>query len=561
LAVGDVLDAQGVRAETGLDGAEVVRRREKVGYNRFAEAKPEPRWRAFLRQYEDLMQLVLFATSVASFWPLKEYGTGLFLLAITAFNALLGMHQEGKAAEAVAALSRMMIVTAKVRRSATLREIPAEELVPGDVVSIEAGDVVPADGRIISASGLEVDESALTGESIPVSKNTDAVAEPDTPLGDRVDMAYMNTNVTRGSATLVVTATGMETEVGHISGLLEGRGSPKTPLTRQLDTLTTQILTIAGVALVASMAMNIARGRTFREVFAASVAFAVAAIPEELPAVVTAILAKGTRMLAAAGAIMKQLRSTETLGATSAINSDKTGTLTLNQMTAVQFSLPDRRYAVSGRGYSSEGRITRVAGEPVATLDPFLMPMVLASDAEMADGALVGDPTEGALVVMAAKGGIDPESTRTAYPRVAALPFDSAYKLMASFHRMAAADGHDVVRCYVKGAPDQLLARSTSFLSSTMEIEALTDEHVQRYVDENRRLGERGLRVIATAYRDFAPGTFDPQAELLELMESLTLMAMDWSGVLRDDRHRSVCGGREHRCHRPGHTGGQGPPG
>jgi Ca2+-transporting ATPase len=526
LPVREVLDLQGVDADTGLSETEVARRRESFGPNRFAEVKPEPPWRAFVRQYQDLMQIVLLAAAIASFWPVKEYGTGLVLIVITVFNALLGMQQEGKAAAAVAALTRMMIVKAKVRRAGSLRELPAEELVPGDMVAVEAGDVVPADGRIITAATLEIDESALTGESVPVPKGSEAVAGVDTPLADRVDMAYMNTSVTRGSATVVVVATGMDSEVGHISGLLQGQEQTKTPLTRQLDTLTTQILTIAGVALVASLGMNLARGRTLKEVFAASIAFAVAAIPEELPAVVTAILSRGTQMLAAAGAIMKQLRSTETLGSTSAINSDKTGTLTLNQMTAVRLSLPERRYRISGNGYATEGQITRVAGESEIALDSFLLPMVLASDAAVTDGTLVGDPTEGALVVLAAKGGVDPESTRKAYPRVGSLPFDAAYKLMATFHRMPDASGREVVRGYVKGAPDQLLARANTFLNNRLEVEALTGELSRRYLDENQQLGQQGLRVLATAYRDFPPERFDPDGDLLDLMQNLTLLAI-----------------------------------
>jgi P-type Ca2+ transporter type 2C len=242
LSTPDVVRAQEVDPERGLDEVEVSRRRDRFGPNRFAEARPEPRWRALVRQYKDLMQIVLFATAVASFWPLKEYGTGIFLLLITAFNAVLGMHQEGKAAAAVAALSKMMIVKAKVRRSGSLGELPAEDLVPGDVVHIEAGDVVPADGRIVSEASLEIDESALTGESVPVPKATDAVDRADVALGDRVNMAYMNTHVTRGSAAFVVTATGMDTEVGHISGMLQGAEPLKTPLTHQLDTLTSQML-------------------------------------------------------------------------------------------------------------------------------------------------------------------------------------------------------------------------------------------------------------------------------------------------------------------------------
>src|SRR5262249_36966144 len=322
-----------------------------------------------------------------------------------------------------------------------------------------AGDVVPAEGRLLRAAPLECAESALTGESLPVSKGTEPVAGADTPLGDRTDMVYMNTNVTRGSGEFVVTATGMATEVGHISGMLQAKEAVKSPLTRQLAKLTQQIFLIGGAALVVSVILRIARGETFDAIFTAAVAFAIGALPENLPAVVTTILAYGTQALARAGAIMKRLQSTETLGSTSAINSDQTGTLTLNQMTADQMTLLDRRYAIAGQRHSGGGRITRVAGQEEIPLDPFLLPMVLAADAVIHDGDLIGDPTEGALVALAAKGGIDAALTREAYPRVAELPFDAAYKLMATFHAMTDESGHDVVRCYVKGAPDQLLAR------------------------------------------------------------------------------------------------------
>jgi Ca2+-transporting ATPase len=527
LAVPEVLAAQGVEAGTGLSDEEAQRRRARVGPNQFSEPPAEPRWHAFLRQYRDLMQIVLTVAGVLSLLPpLSQYGTGILLIVITLFNATLGLRQEGKAAAAVEALSQMMIVQAKVRRAGELVEIPASEIVPGDLVSVEAGDVIPADGRLIEAAALEIDESALTGESLPVSKGVEQVPGADTPLGDRTDMAYMNTAVTRGSATLVVTATGMHTEVGHISGMLQSEEAVATPLTRQLNTLTQQILIIAGVALVISMAINLSRGFTVTEVFTASVAFAIAAIPTGLPAVVTAILSKGTQVLAAAGAIMKQLRSTETLGATSAINSDKTGTLTLNQMTAVQLTLAQRRYAITGTGYGTEGSVNRVAGESEIDLDPFLLPMVLASDAVVRNGELIGDPTEGALVVLAAKGGVDAETTRQAYPRVAALPFDAAYKLMATFHRMRDTGGREVVRAYVKGAPDQLLQRSTTFLDAQLHPAPVTDQTNQVYMGENQRLGEQGLRVLATGYRDFDAAAFDAEGDLLALMQELTLLSM-----------------------------------
>ena len=368
------------------------------------------------------MQVVLLVVGIGSIWPLHEYGTGIVVLLLTIFNAILGLHQEGKAAEAVAALQKMMFIKARVRRDGQLVELPAEQLVPGDVVAIEAGDIVPADGRLLEAATLEIAESALTGESLPVAKSVETLAAGDTPLGDRTDMVYMNTNVTRGSGLFVVTATGMATEVGHISNMLQHQDETVTPLTKQLQKLTMQILFISGAAVVISIIINSSRGYAFKTVFTAALAFAIAAIPTGLPAVVTTILSMGTQLLAKANAIVKRLRSTETLGATSVINSDKTGTLTLNQMTAVEMALPGRRYTITGSGYSTEGTITRSAGQSDVPLDQFLMPMILASDAVVRDGEMIGDPTEGALVVLAAKGGLDVDATRADFPRVAELP-------------------------------------------------------------------------------------------------------------------------------------------
>jgi P-type Ca2+ transporter type 2C len=525
LSADGVLRAEKVDEQSGLSSAEAAARADQFGPNKFDAGKSEPRWRAFLRQYTDLMQIVLLAAGVVSLL-LQEWETGIVLIALTLFNAVLGLQQEGKAAAAVSALQKMMIIKAKVMRDGELQEIAAEQLVPGDIVSIEAGDIVPADGRLLRAATLEVAESALTGESLPVAKGTDPVAGTGTPLGDRADMVYMNTNVTRGSGEFVVTATAMATEVGHISGMLQAEQAAKTPLTRQLDKLTRQILWIAGVALVVSMVLNLARGDKFTVVFTAAVAFAVGAIPENLPAVVTAILASGTQALARAGAIMKRLASTETLGSTSAINSDKTGTLTLNQMTAVQMAVVGRRYVIEGEGYSTVGQITRVAGQAEIPTDQFLLPMVLASDAVLHDAELIGDPTEGALIVLAAKGGVDAVSTRQAYPRIAELPFDAAYKLMATFHRMTGESGREVVRCYVKGAPDQLLTRAATVFDADAGPVPADGRFRELYQAENQRMGEQGLRVMATARRDFDLAAFDPGADLLPLVTDLELLAL-----------------------------------
>ncbi|HET8784436.1 MAG TPA: HAD-IC family P-type ATPase, partial [Candidatus Limnocylindrales bacterium] len=503
-----------VDVRQGLTAAEAASRQAQYGPNKFAETKAEPRWRAFVRQYRDAMQIVLLVVGIGSIWPLHEYGTGIVVLLLTFFNAVLGLHQEGKAAEAVAALQKMMFIKARVRRDGQLIEVPAEQLVPGDVVAIEAGDIVPADGRLLEAATLEVAESALTGESLPVSKSIDTLESADTPLGDRVDMVFMNTNVTRGSGLFVVTSTGMATEVGHISHLLAHEEETVTPLTRQLQKLTMQILFISGAAVIVSIILNTSRGESFKTVFTAALAFAIAAIPTGLPAVVTMLLSVGTQQLAAKGAIVKRLKSVETLGSTSAICSDKTGTLTLNQMTARELVVAGRRFNVEGAGYSPEGKILRVFGTGEASLDPFMLPMALANDAVIRDGACIGDPTEGALVVLAAKGGLDVDETRRTFPRVGEVPFDAEYKLMATFHEMDA-DGRRVVRCFVKGAPDVLLARSTRYLGADGQSHTMTADDPAKVLAENDRLAGEGLRVLAVARRDFDAATFDPSADLL----------------------------------------------
>jgi P-type Ca2+ transporter type 2C len=524
LSVEDALAQQSVEVATGLSAAEVTARRAKHGSNTLTASAREPRWQAFLRQYREPMQIVLLAAGVISLFLPGQFMTGVLLIGLTLLNAFMGLNQEGKAESSIAALQSMMVVKARVLRDGETVQLPMEELVPGDLVMVEAGDLVPADGRLIRAATLEIDESALTGESAPVPKQVEAVAT-DAALGDRVDLAFMNTQVTRGAGTILVTATGMSTEVGHISDMLQATTLDPTPLTRQLNSLTNQILVIAGVALVISIGLGLWRDQPFSELFLTAVAFSVAAIPTSLPAVVTTILAAGTTTLAKAGAIVKRLRSVETLGSTSAINSDKTGTLTLNQMTATQMAVVGRRYGVTGEGYSTVGQINHVAGEAEVALDRYLLPMALCADAVVRDGNLVGDPTEGALVVLAAKGGVDPVLTRERYPRLAEVPFDAAYKFMATFHAMHDDKGKEVIRCYVKGAPDQLLARASSADDGTgkrVPVATIRDA----YLAENDRLGRDGLRVMATAQRDLDPKTFDPAADLLPLVSDLTLLAI-----------------------------------
>ena len=525
LAADDVCARLGVDPAVGLSTAEVAEHRKRYGSNKLAEEAKEPGWRAFLRQYRDLMQLVLVGAAVVSVVALQDISTGLVVLGLTVVNALMGLHQEGKAAESVASLRKMLIITASVRREGQIVEVPAEELVPGDIVGFEAGDKVPADGRILVAATLEIEEAGLTGESTPVAKSVSPVTGVDIPLGDRVDMAYMNSQVTRGRSEMVVTATGMSTEVGHISGMLGEVEQEKTPLTKQLDQLTVVITIMAALALVAIIVLGLVRGEDFDTLFLVGISLAIAAIPTGLPAVVTMLLSLGTRQLAEHGAIVKRLRSVETLGSTSAICSDKTGTLTLNQMTARALMVAGRRFSVDGEGYDTAGRITRVGGSGEGPLEPFMLPMALANDAVIRDGACIGDPTEGALVVLAAKGGLDVEETRRAYPRIAEVPFDAEYKLMATFHEMED-QGRTVVRCFVKGAPDVLLARSSRYLDVDGSPKSMDDAARGKVVAANDRMAGEGLRVLAVARRDFDPASFDPTGDLLPQVDELMLLAL-----------------------------------
>jgi len=524
--VDDVARELGVEVLAGLSSQEARSRLEKFGPNRLAEGTKEPGWRAFLRQYEDFMQVILVGAALVNQIVTGDTGTTVVLAGLTVFNAVVGLRQESKAEASVAALAQMMKTIARVRRDGVAVEIDAQELVPGDVVLVEAGNKVPADGRVVVAATLEIEEAALTGESLPVSKSTDPVPGDDVPLGDRVCMAYMNTSVTRGRGELIVTSTGMKTEIGHIADMLSNTEVSKTPLQKQLDALSKIIASIAAVALVIVVLLGLARGESFDTLFVTGVALAVAAIPTGLPAVVTALLSMGTREIARRHAIVKRLPAVETLGSTSAICSDKTGTLTLNKMTARELVIPGANtYTVSGEGYGIAGEIKHVGGARY-DLDPYLLPMVLCADAVLDGEALIGDPTEGALIVLGAKGGLDITATRASHPRVAEVPFDSDYKFMATFHAMTSDDGRPIVRCYVKGAPDVLIARATSLRHPDGRLLPITPENEHLALEANDRIAQAGERVMVVAQRDLDPSVIVPGANYIELVTELTLLAM-----------------------------------
>ena len=461
LAPGEVAAELGVDPARGLSTAEAQQRLQEYGPNALAAAKQEPVWKRFFKHYPDYMQIVLVVAALVSLL-IEEYGTAIGLALLTLFNAWLGYHQEGKAEAAAASLGQMMKSMAKVRRDGVMAEIPAEQIVPGDIVVVDAGDRVPADGRIILAATLQIEEGALTGESVAVEKDTASIGRHDVGIGDRLNMAFMNTNVTRGHGEILVTTTGMGSEVGHIAHMLSGQKEEKTPLTKQVDRLTIFIIIAALFAFVAIVVMGLAQGDSFAVLFGIGVALAVGSIPDALPAVVTTILSVGSVNMAKKNAIMKVLPAVETLGSTSAINSDKTGTLTLNQMTVREIVTVQHHYTVSGEGYSFDGQVQRTTGDAERDLDYVMFPCALCNDSDIQDGEVIGDPTEAALYVLAQKGGVDVTEFRRNNPRVASVPFDSDYKFMATFHRMPGADGKPVIRAYVKGAPDVVLNRSSS---------------------------------------------------------------------------------------------------
>jgi P-type Ca2+ transporter type 2C len=510
----------------GLSTDEAKARQQKYGPNVLAEKKKESGLHAFLRQYQDLMQYILLGAAIVNLIFTKTWGTTIVLVVLTIFNAVLGMRGESKAEASLAALSKAMKSIARVRRNGEAIEIDAAELVPGDIVLMEAGNRVPADGRLFVAATVEIEEAALTGESVASSKDTETIAKADAALGDRHCMAYMNTSVTRGRCEMIVTTTGMGTEMGNIADLLNKTESDKTPLQKQLDKLTTIIAGLAGLAFVIMILLGIRNGQNLQAVFISGIALAISAIPTGLPAVVTTMYSMGVRALADQHAIVKRLPSVETLGSVSAICSDKTGTLTLNKMTAREFTIPGKNhYKVTGEGYSTQGQLLHDGGAKV-DLDEIMLPMALCADARLDGENLIGDPTEGALIVLAEKGGISVEGARKNYPRVAEVPFDSDYKFMATFHNMTDAKGKPVVRALIKGAPDVLIARSSFFWTPGGELQPVTDENRPLALTENERMGKAGERVMIVARRDFDPQTFDPKAKLIDSMHDLTLLAM-----------------------------------
>ena len=497
-----------VRPDTGLSAKDALERLARVGPNRLPQAPGRSPWRVLLAQFKSILILILLGAVVLSAL-VGSTKDAMVILAVVVVNALVGFYQEYRAERSLAALKSMLPTKARVRRDGVSQEVAADDLVPGDVLLLEAGDRVAADGRLLLAAGLEIDESALTGESQAVAKQSDRLVAADAPLGDRLNLAYMNTLLTRGRAELLVTATGADTETGRLSQELAATEELATPLQVQLDRLGKRLGAIALVLVGLLALLQFLRGADLVDIVIEAIALAVAAMPEGLPVVVTVTLALGMHKMARQHAIVKRLASVETLGCTTVICSDKTGTLTLNQMTARTFLYGGQRYDVSGEGYQTEGAITpATAAAGAVDLAPLLVPMVACNDSRYDDGKAIGDPMEAALLVLAAKGGVMRDIVERALPRVAELPFDSAHKFMATFHR----DGQEI-QLFVKGAPDVLLGRCTRWRVSGVAAPFGAPEAANIDADY-RDLAGRGLRGLLVASRRLPAATFDASGDL-----------------------------------------------
>lgn len=534
----DILTELSVNPAEGLSQAEAAARLERHGANRLTEKPSRARWLLFIDQFKSYLIVVLiFAAILAG--VIGDMTDALVILFVVLLNAFLGFQQEQRAEQSLSVLKKMLATSCRVRRGGIAMDVPADDLVPGDIVLLDAGSRIPADGRLVLATTLEIDESPFTGESVPVSKTAELLCPGKTPLAERANMAFMNTCITRGRGECVVTATGMQTQIGHIAQLMETTETSMTPLQVQLDAVGSRLAMLAGAVAVLLLVWGVARGEPLMETLLTAVALAVAAIPEGLPAVVTVTLAVGMHLMARRQAIVKQLSSVETLGCTTVICSDKTGTLTLNQMMVRSFFFLGRRFSVSGSGYENTGQISADDGKSLPDFSTLLKPAVLCTDCDVQDGKVSGDPMEGALLVMAAKGGVQYRELQSQLPRTAEIPFDSTHKFMATFHRQG-----DVVKLCVKGAPEVLLPLCGTSITAA-GADALAPQIIMAEVE---RMAAQALRVLAVACRDVPLEEFDMCGDHISLVQGLTFVGI--VGLMDPPRNeaREAIG----ICHRAG---------
>ncbi|MHB1595037.1 MAG: HAD-IC family P-type ATPase [Streptosporangiaceae bacterium] len=510
IAAHEVVLLLGTDAADGLTAAEAVRRRDRFGANALPRDRRAGPLRRVGRQLNSPLVYVLIAAGLVTL-VLGDHVDSAVIFGVVLLNTILGYLQESRAEGSLESLRQMSRSTVRVVRDGRVGRVPSEDLVPGDLVLVEAGDKVPADLRLIRESGTEADESALTGESVPVVKD-EVVLPPDTPVADRRNMLYSGTLVTSGTGAGVVVATGADTELGEIHRLVGSAHGLATPLTRKLARFS-QVLTVAILALAAvTFAIGVARLESVPEMFTASVALAVGAIPEGLPAAVTITLAIGVARMARRHAVIRRMPAVETLGSTTVICSDKTGTLTQNQMTVRSVVTPDAWYEVTGSGYAVDGSITDAAGRPASLIaDEALRWTVLAgagcNDAGLheADGevTITGDPTESALLVLARKAGLGPGLTARMLPRASVLPFTSERQFMATVHEnpeglAAGALGRPPFVLLAKGAAERLIGRCATEMTAAGAIRPLD---APAALEAAERLARAGMRVLATAIR------------------------------------------------------------
>ncbi|MBV5318605.1 MAG: cation-transporting P-type ATPase, partial [Desulfobulbaceae bacterium] len=520
----------------GLDTSEVHRRLELFGDNRLVRKKGKSPQVLFLLQFhQPLVYILLAATVVTSL--LREWVDAGVIFGVVLVNAIIGFVQEAKAVKAIEALTQSLISTATVFRGNERKQISATELVPGDIVLLQSGDKVPADLRLLSTRELQVDESALTGESVPVRKQSDLLAA-DTLLADRTNMAYSSSLVTYGIATGVVVATGKSTEIGRINELIASADILATPLTKKITRFSELLLyVILGLAAITFLVGVLRRGEAWIDMFMAVVALAVGAIPEGLPAAVTITLAIGVNKMARRHAIIRKLPAVETLGSATVICSDKTGTLTQNQMTVQEMYAGGALYLVSGVGYAAEGHFTREGASVSVDEEPALRECLvcglLCNDSALIKGdegewRVEGDPTEAALVVAARKAGLEQEALALTHPRIDVIPFESQYQYMATLHEC----GKGKV-LYLKGSVESVLSRCHRALSRSGETMPLSSVDCHRTVAE---IAEKGLRVLA-----FARMEWDRTSRVLghhDLRQGLTFIGLQ--GMIDPPRPEAV---------------------
>ncbi len=520
-------------AQTGLAPDDIPRRREQYGANKLPRSQQVNLIELVIGQFKNVLVIVLILAAVISLF-LGDVKDVIVILAIVVANAGLGTYQEYQAEQALEALSSMQVPQVRVRRGGEVKQISAEDLVPGDVVLLGEGDRVPADGRLIVSSNLQVEEAALTGESQASSKNIAPIEAEHVGLGDRHNFVYMGTAVTYGRGEMLVTGIGLQTELGKIASLLMGVEEGETPLQKRIDRLGVLLVRGAVAVVIVVFIAGLLRGIAIQEMLITSISLAVAAVPEGLPAVITVALSLGASRMVKRHALIRRLPAVETLGSVTTICSDKTGTLTRNQMTATRFALPGYDdVEITGVGYTPEGDfIARAADRSQRPLDPrqdptvgrFLKAMALSTDAYLeaeGDGEVevVGDTTEGALLVAAQKVGWTRAQLEQELPRVGELPFSSERKAMTTIHEVKSADNRALFSdCHylsiTKGAPDRLLDWATQeHLPSGAQ--PLTNERRAAWHAQIDKLAQAGLRVLGVAYRplDRLPDEVTPETE------------------------------------------------